>query len=223
MRPENEKTMPYLWQTNEVSSMKSLSKRLIRLSFTIAIICVFVASQGIVAPRVDTKGGDAVHNISCNAQESTSKLYKLATKSLSINVTLNATQIVRGSFLGINATITDNETPVRISNITMFYTQGNVEHNLTDFQELEKGTYCAVLNTTSLNRGWWKVNIQVEKGGTIESEETRFAVVVELKKREYPSPIFLSLIIISTVIVVSAILFTARNLSPIKKENNDRW
>jgi hypothetical protein len=204
--------------------MKSLKRRLICMSFIIALICVFGVLQGAVDARVETQHPSTVYIIPPqDAPESPHDVTLLATQSLSINITLNATQIVRGSILGINVTITDNETPVRVSNITMFYTQGNVEHNLTDFQELEKGTYFTTLNTTSLNRGWWKVNVQVEKGGTTESEETRFAVVVELKKREYPSPIFLSFIITTTVIVVSAIIFAARNLSPIKHENNDHW
>lgn len=143
----------------------------------------------------------------------------LATKSLSVNVTLNSTQVERGAFIGINVTITNDKTPVRVSNISMFYKRGNVEHNTTEFQELSKGVYFTAVNTTSLSPGWWKVKILVEQSGTtIENNDNRFAVVLTLKKREYPSPIFLALIILSTIAVVLAITHASRNLSTQEEE-----
>lgn len=151
-------------------------------------------------------------------EESTSPI-TLATKSFSVNVTLNSTRVERGAFIGINVTITDNKAPVGVSNISMFYTRGNAEHNTTEFQELSKGVYFTTVNTTSLSPGWWKVKILVEKSGTtIENNDHRFAVVLALKKREYPSPLFLVLITLSTIVVVLAITHASRNLSPQEKE-----
>jgi len=212
-----------VWKNNEMSV--NIMKRRYLIFFAFLWLLLLIPVISTTEPNCN-EYSFIVTEINQQRITDLSTPISLASETLSVNVTLNATRVVRGTPIGINVTITDNDTRVRVSNITMFYAQGNVEYNLTDFQEMEKGVYYTSLNTTSLSRGWWKVTIQVDKGKTTQFAETRFAVVVSLKKREYPSPIFLTLIILSTVLLTSAILIASRKLDHPNEEyldNEDIW
>lgn len=136
-----------------------------------------------------------------------------ALKSLSINMTLNATEVVQNEKLGVNVSVTHNDHPIGDVAITLIYRQSSIKKNTTDFTELEKGIFFTALNTTELNQGVWKLEARVEKNG-FETGVThsQFSVIIGLNTRDYPSPIFLVIICLSIVIMVSAIISASYSL-----------
>ncbi len=185
------------------------SKMLAIIVITTLLVVIPLLGNSLFTEPSDNSTFD--NTISLLPHDDDQTLTSLGLKTLAVNVTLNTTQVVKNSFLGINVSVMHNDNPIGDVDVTIFYSQSALEKNTTEFIELEKGVYFAALNTTDLNFGVWKLKAQVEKSGfETQTTTTQFSVINTIQKRDYPSPAFLMIIsvaiLIPTVGIISSVV-----------------